>query len=127
MCNTSGGDETKFAENAAKMNKNGVSHQVLIRGPGVIAFNLLKLRKNRFPFWRQTLLRIVVSSKVKLSNFIVAFLVPMLFGKTLVLYFGLNYSEFPGQGYGIGLALSILFVIAIFGLFLWKYRHYEDI
>lgn len=62
-----------------------------------------------------------------LFDFILSFLMPTLIGKSLVFYFGLNYSRYPGEGYGIGLALSLLFTLSMLGRFLWKYRNYEDI
>jgi hypothetical protein len=62
-----------------------------------------------------------------LGHFIRAFLLPTLIGKVLILYFGLNYSEYPDEGYGIGLVLSILFTVTMLGLFLWKYRNHEDL
>lgn len=67
------------------------------------------------------------SPKGMLGQFIRAFLMPTLVGKMFILYFGLNYAEFPGEGYGIGLVIAILFTVTMLGLFLWKYRHYEDI
>lgn len=63
---------------------------------------------------------------MKLSDFIISFLMPTLFGKSLVVYFGLNYSEFPGEGYGYGLTLSIIFTLSMLGRFVWKYRNIED-
>ena len=62
-----------------------------------------------------------------LKNFLIAFLMPTLIGKSLVVYFGLNYSEYPGEGYGYGLAASMCFTVTMLGRFLWKYRHVEDI
>ena len=44
-----------------------------------------------------------------------------------MLYFGLNYSEYPGEGYGIGLVISICFTLSTLGYFIWKYRNYEDL
>jgi hypothetical protein len=66
------------------------------------------------------------SNKV-LGHFIRAFLLPTLIGKVCILYFGLNYSDNPGEGYGIGLVISILFTVTMLGLFLWKYRNHEDL
>lgn len=65
-------------------------------------------------------------SRRVLADFLRSFLVPTLVGKTFVLYFGLNYSEHPGEGYGYGLAGAILFTLVSLCLFLWKYRNYED-
>ena len=65
-------------------------------------------------------------SKIKISDFLLAFLFPTLFGKIAILYFGLNYSNYPGEGYGVGLCISIAFTVCMVGRFLWKYRDYED-
>lgn len=67
------------------------------------------------------------SSKKALFDLIRAFLMPTLFGKSLVLYFGLNYSESPGDGYGYGLVAAIGFTLFMLGLFLWKYRNQSEI
>lgn len=66
-------------------------------------------------------------NQTNLKNFLIAFLMPTLIGKSLVVYFGLHYSEFPGEGYGYGLAGSMLFTVTMLGRFLWKYRNVEDI
>ncbi len=60
-------------------------------------------------------------------GFLRAFLLPTLVGKMFVFYFGLKYSEFPGRGYGIGLSLAIAFTLTMLGIFLWKFRSYEDL
>jgi hypothetical protein len=62
-----------------------------------------------------------------LFNFLKSFLMPTLIGKSLVLYFGLMYSDHPGDGYGYGLVLSILFTFISLVLFAWKYRNHEDL
>ncbi len=62
-----------------------------------------------------------------LRNFIIAFLMPTLVGKSFVIYFGLHYSEFPGEGYGYGLVGSMLFTVTMLARFLWKYRNVEDL
>ncbi len=66
-------------------------------------------------------------SKKTLKDFIKTFLMPTLVGKTLVLYFGINYSLYPDDGYGYGLAASIAFTV--FGLLalVWKYRNQEEL
>lgn len=63
---------------------------------------------------------------MKVRDLIVAFLCPMLVGKTLVMFFGLNYSQYPGEGYGYGLALSAAFTVFMLLRFVWKYRHYSE-
>lgn len=62
----------------------------------------------------------------KLADLLIAFLLPTLGGKVLILYFGSNYSRWPGEGYGYGLAISILFTLSMVGRFLWRYRDYQD-
>ena len=66
-------------------------------------------------------------SKRKLKDFLKSFLMPTIVGKTLVLYFGIHYSMYPGEGYGYGLIGAIAFTL--FGLFkfLWKYKDQEEI
>ena len=64
--------------------------------------------------------------KLNLFELIVAFLLPTLFGKSLILYFGLNYSNYPEEGYGYGLAGSIAFTLAMAGRFIWKYKDYSE-
>lgn len=67
------------------------------------------------------------NAKKTLKDFIKSFLMPTLVGKTLVLYFGINYSLSPDEGYGYGLAAAIAFTV--FGLFklVWKYRNQEEL
>lgn len=65
-------------------------------------------------------------SKIDLKDLLLASLMPTLIGKLLVVYFGLNYSAFPGEGYGYGLAASIGFTLVMAARFLWKYRNYKD-
>lgn len=61
-----------------------------------------------------------------LKDFIRVLLVPLLLNKALMLYFGLNYSSFPGDGYGYGLAATFFFLFFTLGRFIWKYRNIED-
>jgi hypothetical protein len=65
-------------------------------------------------------------SRTELKNFLLSFLIPTLIGKGFVLYFGLNYTNYPGEGYGYGLIVAICFTVFMLGRFLWKYRNYED-
>ncbi|MFN8846399.1 MAG: hypothetical protein ACK5V3_06960 [Bdellovibrionales bacterium] len=65
------------------------------------------------------------SSQV-LKDFIVAFFVPTCINKMFMLYFGIKFSEFPGDGYGYGLAASVAFLIYSLGHLIWKYRNVED-
>ncbi len=58
-----------------------------------------------------------------LKDFLKIFLVPLLINKGLILFFGLNYSQYPGEGYGWGLTASILWFLTSCGRFLWKYRN----
>lgn len=64
--------------------------------------------------------------KLTMGSFLIAFLMPTLFGKSLIMYFGSYYSTYPGEGYGWGLVGSICFTLIMVFRFLWKFRDYED-
>jgi hypothetical protein len=64
--------------------------------------------------------------KLNIKDFFITLFSPMILGKTLIIYFGMNYTNHPGRGYGIGLAISILFTLVMIIRFLWKYRHYKS-
>jgi hypothetical protein len=66
------------------------------------------------------------SSGPKVSTFIRIFLVPTLVIKSGIMFFGLNYSMYPGEGYGYGLAICLALTIINFGIFLWTFRNYSD-
>ena len=61
------------------------------------------------------------------KDFAKSFLMPTLIGKSFILYFGINYSNEPGEGYGYGLVISILFTFCSLLLFAWKYRNQEEL
>jgi hypothetical protein len=61
-----------------------------------------------------------------LKDFIKVLIVPLLINKAFMLYFGLNYSSHPDEGYGYGLIATILFLFFTVGRFIWKYRNIED-
>ncbi len=61
-----------------------------------------------------------------LKDFITVLLVPLLVNKAVMLYFGINYSNNPGEGYGYGLIATIAFLFFTVGRFLWKYKDIED-
>lgn len=65
-------------------------------------------------------------SQTVLKDFLKVLLVPLLINKAFMLYFGLNYADHPGEGYGYGLIATILFLFFTVGRFLWKYRNIED-
>ena len=65
-------------------------------------------------------------TKSALKVFIRTFLMPTFVGKALVMYFGLNYSSYPGEGYGYGLAASLAFTFSTLIAFAWKYRNQEE-
>ncbi|MGE3727019.1 MAG: hypothetical protein AB7I41_15770 [Candidatus Sericytochromatia bacterium] len=65
-------------------------------------------------------------SKLDLKDLFIMSLCPLMFGKLLIFYFGSNFSSNPGEGYGIGLSLAILFTLAMAGRFVWKYRDYQE-
>lgn len=62
-----------------------------------------------------------------LFDFIRSFIFPVLIGKTGVMYFGLNYSQFPGEGYGYGLVACLLITIFSLARLIYKYRNVEDL
>lgn len=61
-----------------------------------------------------------------LKDFIKVLLVPLLINKFFMLYFGIHYSNYPGDGYGYGLMVTICFLFFTIGRFLWKYRNIQD-
>lgn len=61
-----------------------------------------------------------------LKVFLRTFLMPTLVGKSLVMFFGLNYSNHPGEGYGYGLAASLAFTFVTLVSFAWRYRNQEE-
>jgi hypothetical protein len=61
-----------------------------------------------------------------LKDFLKVFLVPILVNKMFMLYFGVNYSNYPGRGYGYGLIGTILFLVFTCARFVWKYKDIED-
>jgi hypothetical protein len=61
-----------------------------------------------------------------LKDFLKVFLVPLLINKMFMMYFGLQYSNYPDEGYGYGLAATFAFLIFTIGRFIWKYRHIDD-
>lgn len=71
----------------------------------------------------------IAEAKVKpnvLADFLKTFLVPTLVNKFFMIYFGLNYSNSPGEGYGYGLVATIAFLFFTMGRFIWKYQGIED-
>lgn len=69
---------------------------------------------------------VLAPKKISFVDLLVSFLFPTLIGKSLLLYFGLNYSEHPGEGYGYGLVFAFTLTLCMVGRFLWKYRNYDD-
>lgn len=66
-----------------------------------------------------------VNSKV-MADFLKASVIPLIVNKIFMFYFGINYSNRPGEGYGYGLVATILFLLVSMGRFLWKYKDIED-
>lgn len=62
----------------------------------------------------------------KISTYIRIFFVPTILIKAGIMFFGLNYSMYPGEGYGYGLIACILLTILNFSYFLWKFRNYSE-
>ena len=42
--------------------------------------------------------------------------------KCFMFYFGINYSRFPGYGYGWGLAATVFYMLSSAGYLIYKYR-----
>lgn len=61
-----------------------------------------------------------------LKDFIKVLLMPLLVNKVFMMYFGLHYSNFPGEGYGYGLVATLIIMFVTIGRFIWKYRDVED-
>ena len=64
--------------------------------------------------------------EMDIVEFGLAFAMPTIIGKVIVLYFGMNYAAEPGKGYGYGLAIAVIFTITMIIRFLWRYRNYKD-
>lgn len=60
----------------------------------------------------------------KLFAYMKTFIVPTLLLKASIIYFGLNYSNDPGQGYGWGLLISV--VLSLFNFALFIYKNWND-
>lgn len=61
-----------------------------------------------------------------LKDFLKTLAMPLVVNKFFMMYFGLMYSNYPGEGYGYGFILTIGFLFFTVGRFIWKYRHIED-
>ena len=60
------------------------------------------------------------------SDLFLTALFPHIAGKVMLLYFGINYAERPGEGYGYGLAFAICLSVVLVARFLYRSRNYED-
>lgn len=65
-------------------------------------------------------------NKAFLKDVIKIFVIPNVFNKPIMLYFGVKYAKYPGEGYGYGLAATILVFLTSIAIFLYKYRNIED-
>jgi hypothetical protein len=65
-----------------------------------------------------------VKKKIPLSAIVLSLALPLVVGKSLIVYFGSNYSDNPGEGYGYGLIIMIVFTVFMAGRFIYKYRHF---
>ena len=59
-------------------------------------------------------------------DFLKVLLGPVLINKIFMMYFGLNYSQYPGEGYGYGLVVTFIVLFMTVGTFIWKYKDVED-
>jgi hypothetical protein len=58
--------------------------------------------------------------KKELAVFLRSFLVPVLITKSFLFFFGIQYSKYPGEGYGWGLLFMIVFTLSSFLYFVVK-------
>ncbi len=77
---------------------------------------------------KQTLIAVPNEKKQELSltTFIPTFLIPLIFTKSAILYFGINWGNYPGEGYGYGFFASVMFGVINFSYFLWRNRKYKE-
>ncbi len=61
-----------------------------------------------------------------MRDFILTLVLPMLVNKVFMMYFGMHYAIYPGEGYGYGLCATIVVMILILGFLVWKYKDYND-
>lgn len=59
-------------------------------------------------------------------DFVTMLIGPSIFGKAMILYFGLMYSANPDDGWGWALLFSVLFTVLMVARFLWRNRNYVD-
>ncbi|HEX4925915.1 MAG TPA: hypothetical protein VFV50_17615 [Bdellovibrionales bacterium] len=45
--------------------------------------------------------------------------------KCFMFYFGINYTNHPGRGYGWGLAATLLYMLCSAGYLIYRYRDHE--
>ena len=62
----------------------------------------------------------------KLIAYLRTFILPTLVLKSILLYFGLKYSQYPDEGYGWGLMAAIVLSLLNFGFFIWKNWNDEE-
>ncbi len=65
-------------------------------------------------------------SQKMMRDFILTLILPMLVNKVFMMYFGMHYALYPGEGYGYGLVVTIFVMLGILGYLIWKYRNYND-
>jgi hypothetical protein len=65
-------------------------------------------------------------SRETMKDFLKTFIFPVLINKSVMFYFGLQYSNYPGEGYGYGLAATLVVMVIMIGRFIWKYKDIED-
>jgi hypothetical protein len=66
------------------------------------------------------------ASNSNLKDFVKLFVGPALLNKSLIVFFGIKYSDQPDEGYGYALIAAILVFFVLIGAFLWRYRNIED-
>jgi len=58
----------------------------------------------------------------EMAAFLRTALMPMILTKALILFFGIQYSAYPGEGYGWGLVITVSVMLISFAIFIYKNR-----
>jgi hypothetical protein len=68
----------------------------------------------------------VKRTKIETRDLFFTLLFPILIGKVGLVFFGLMYAAYPGDGWGYALLGMIALSLTLVARFLWKYRDYDD-
>ena len=68
----------------------------------------------------------VAERKLTLKNLVVFMVMSAAVNKTFMFYFGINYSQYPGRGYGWGLLITVVYMVVSAGWMIYKFRNTND-